>query len=89
MKRGFEHRLWGYKVVKIKQPDAERGLVSKSTSSVRSPSQTPSLDVQDTSEYGNLGTVNSSVEVALTRHGEQFDREESEYDKLVTGAPMV
>lgn len=89
MKRGFEHRLWGYKVVKIKQPDAERGLISKSTSSVRSPSQTLSLDDQDTSEHGDLEIVESTVEGASTQHGEEFDREEGESDKLVTGDPMM
>ena len=89
MKRGFEHRLWGYKVVKIKHPDAERGTVSSSTSSVLSLSPTPSHDDQGAGEYGTSGIVESSVEGASTQHGQAFDREEGEYDKLVTGEPMV
>lgn len=89
MKRGFEHRLWGYKVVKIKQPDAERGSVSSSGSSIRSHSQSPSHDDQDTGEDGTLGIVKSSVEAASTQHGQEFDQEESQYEKLVTREPTA
>lgn len=89
MKRGFEHRLWGYKVVKIKQPDPARGSLSSSGSSTPSPSQTPSLDDQDIGEYGNLGIVDSSVENGSAQHGEGFDEEKGEYEKLAAGEPTV
>lgn len=79
MKRGFEHRLWGYKVVKIKQPDAERGLASGSTSSDLSPSPTVSLDDQRTSEYG---VVESSAEGDAAQDEEGYDREKGEYSRL-------
>lgn len=76
MKRGFEHRLWGYKVVKIKQPDAERGTVSRSASSVRSPSP-PALH-----NDGNPGNVESPVESDPAQHEEDFDQEKGECSKF-------
>lgn len=85
MKRGFEHRLWGYKVVKIKQPDAERGLASGSTSSDLSPSPTVSLDDQRTSEYG---VVESSAEGDAAQDEEGYDREKGEYSRFGNVEPM-
>ena len=62
MTRGFEHRLWGYTVVKIKKPDVEHGIVSKSTCSAPPPSPIASLDGQQKSEYDKLGVRDSSTE---------------------------
>ena len=47
MTRGFEHRLWGYTLVRIRQEDAERGLKSDSTSFPRPTSSTTSLELQE------------------------------------------
>lgn len=80
MKRGFEHRLWGYKVVKIEQPDAERGSASDSTSSVRSPSPTASLDDRHTEEYGRLGTVEPS---RPAQDGEYSDQEPGNVERTI------
>ena len=78
MKRGFEHRLWGYKVVKIKQPDAERGTVSRSASSARSPSPTAIHNNDESGEYGNLGTVEFPVESDSAQHDKDLDQETRE-----------
>lgn len=78
MTRGFEHRLWGYKVVKIKQPDAERGLGSDSGSSLRPRSPTPSLGDPKPADYGHLGIVESSVGDGLVQHGDDLDQEKDE-----------
>ena len=65
MTRGFEHRLWGYTVVRIKKLDVERGIVSNHSPSSAPPPPSPavSLDGRDSSEYGKLGVVDSSVDV--------------------------
>ena len=57
MTRGFEHRLWGYTVVRIEPPDIERGVVSDSTPSARPPSPNTSLDGQEMDDYSKLGVV--------------------------------
>ena len=57
MTRGFEHRLWGYKVVRIKQSDVERGFVSDSTSSVHPPSPIAPHDGHEMGEYSKMGDV--------------------------------
>lgn len=57
MTRGFEHRLWGYTVVRTRQPDAERGVGSDSSSSVRHLSPSTSLDCHEMGKYGKLGVV--------------------------------
>ena len=75
MTRGFEHRLWGYTVVKIKKPDVERGIVSNPTPPVPPPSPTVSLDGQETSEYGKLGVVDSSP----TLDSAQSDQKKGEH----------
>ena len=85
MTRGFEHRLWGYTVVRIKQPDAERGVVSGSTSSVRPSSSTTSLDGQEMDEYDKVGIVESSVEGRPTRDDEHFDPERGDYSNSEHG----
>lgn len=81
MTRGFEHRLWGYKLVKIMRPDIERGIVSHSTASAPPPSLSTSLDRQESGEYGKLGIVDSHPENSSARDGEDRDHEEdnSEY----------
>ncbi len=89
MKRGFEHRLWGYKVVKIKQPDAERGTPSRSTSSIRSHSSSAPLDDRGSGEYGNLGTVESSEESGLAQHGEDLDQAKGEYPRPQNAEPTI
>ena len=89
MQRGFEHRLWGYKVVQIKQPNSSRSSVSSSGSSIPSPSQTPSLDDLEANEFGNLGTVDSSVGDDSAQHGKTLDEENGAYDKLAAGEPTV
>ena len=78
MKRGFEHRLWGYQVVKIKQPDAELGIVSDPTSSDRSPSPADSLEDQGDDDYDKLKVVQSS---GPTRNGEHFDKDKRDRTK--------
>ena len=75
MKRGFEHRLWGYQVVKIKQPDAELGTVSDSTSSDHPPSPADSLEDQRPGDYDQLKVVQSS---GPTRNGEDFDQDKGD-----------
>lgn len=90
MKRGFEHRLWGYKVVKIKQPDAKRGTGSNSSSSIRSPSPTTSLDDQETGKCGQSGIVEETpVEGGLARDGEDSDEERGMYSKLGNAEPTI
>lgn len=89
MTRGFEHRLWGYMVVKIKQPDAERGIGSKPTSSVHSPSPTLSLDDQESGESGHLGIVKSSVRGGSAQHGEDFDPEKGEDSQFMDAEQTI
>ena len=72
MKRGFEHRLWGYQVVKIKQPDAELGIVSDPTSSDRSPSPANSVEDQRSGDCDKLKLVQSSDP---TSNGEDCDQD--------------
>ena len=86
MKRGFEHRLWGYQVVKIKQPDAGLGLVSHPTSPDRSPSPADFLQDQRHGDYNQLKVVQSS---GPARHNEDFsqdnaDRINSSHEELLT-----
>ena len=75
MKRGFEHRLWGYQVVKIKQPDAEPGIVSDPTSSDRSPSPADSLEDQHPGGYDRLKVVQS---FGPAQDGEDFDQDKGD-----------
>lgn len=75
MKRGFEHRLWGYKVVKIKQPDAERGVVTNPPSSIHSSSPSAPLNDEDTDENVDLATANSSVNSHAAQDDERSDEE--------------
>ena len=76
MTRGFEHRLWGHKVVKIKPPDS---IASHSTSSIRSPSPTASLTHHDdTVKYNSLSPANSSVKDGSARDGDIVDEEKGE-----------
>ena len=89
MTRGFEHRLWGHKVVRIKQPDAERGIASNSASSICSPSPTASLVSHDTSEYGKPGIGECPVESAAARHSEHFDQARDEYSAFKDVKPMI
>lgn len=90
MKRGFEHRLWGYKVVKIKQPDAKPGTRSNSSSSVRSPSPTASLDDQETGKCGQSGIVEETpVEGGLVQDGEGSDEEHGAYSNLWNAEPTI
>ena len=89
MKRGFEHRLWGYKVVKIKQPDAERGIATHSSSSIHSSSPSPSLDEEDTDEDGNLEPVDSSVNRSPAQDNEHFDQEKGNYTNLGNTEPLM
>ena len=72
MKRGFEHRLWGYQVVKIKQPDAKIGIVSDPTSSDRSPSPADSLENLRPGDCDTVKVVQSS---GPSRNGEDFDQD--------------
>ena len=87
MTRGFEHRLWGYTVVRIKQPDAERGITSDSTpSSIRAAFPPTSLDGHEMREYGKLGVVESSVEGRPNaRDDEHFDRDKDGYSEFGSG----
>ena len=75
MKRGFEHRLWGYQVVKIKQPDAEIGIVSDPTPSNRSPSGVDPFEDQYPGDYDQLKLVESS---GPTRNGQDFDQDQGD-----------
>ena len=87
MTRGFEHRLWGYTVVRIKQPDAERGAMSDSTSSIRAASPPTSLDGHEMGEYGELGVVESSAHGRPNgRDNEHSDRDEDGYGKFGSGS---
>ena len=80
MTRGFEHRLWGYKVVRIKQSDVERGSVSDSTSSVRPSSPNASHDGHEMGEYGKMGDVESPDEDRpAARNDEHADGKKTEY----------
>ena len=79
MTRGFEHRLWGYKVVRIKQPDEERGFVSDSTSSVRPPSPNASHDGYEMGEYSKMGDVENPDEGRPAWNDEHADRKKDEY----------
>lgn len=89
MKRGFEHRLWGYQVVKIKQTDAERGIVTDSPSSVHSSSPRSSLDDEDTDEIGDLATVDSPVNGSPAQDDEHFDEEKGKYGKFGSVEPLI
>ena len=79
MTRGFEHRLWGYTVVKIKKPDVEHSTVPKSTCSAPLPSPTNSLDAQQTSEYGKVGVVDSSAEGGPILETDQSDQKKGDH----------
>ena len=79
MTRGFEHRLWGYKVVGINQSDVERGFVSDSTSSGRPPSQTASHDGHEMGEYSKMRDVENPDEGCPARHDERADRKKDPY----------
>ena len=85
MTRGFEHRLWGYKVVEINQSDVERGFVSDSTSSVRPPSPTASHDGHEMGEYSKMGDVENPDEGRLARHDELADRKKDPYGDFDNG----
>lgn len=84
MKRGFEHRLWGYKVVKIKQPTA-----TSSASSIHSSSSSASLDDEDTDEDRDLETAISSVNGSPAQDDEQFDQEKDKYSKFGNVEPLI
>lgn len=87
MTRGFEHRLWGYTVVRIKQPDVERGITSDSMSSIRAASPHTSLEGHEMGEYGELGVVESSVKGRPNaRDDEHSDRGEDGYSKFGSGS---
>ena len=85
MTRGFEHRLWGYTVVRIKQPDVERGFVSDSTTSVRPPSPTASHDDHEMGEYSKMGDVESPDEGRPARYDEHADRKKDKYGDFDNG----
>ena len=90
MTRGFEHRLWGYKVVRIQQPDVERGFVSdSSSSSVRPPSPTASHDGHEMGEYGKMGDYVESTDEggrpAAARNDEHADGKKTEYGDVDNG----
>ena len=85
MTRGFEHRLWGYKVVRIKQSDVERGFVSDSTSSVRPPSPTAPHDGHEMGEYSKMGDIENPDEGRSARNDEHADRKKDEYGDLNNG----
>lgn len=85
MTRGFEHRLWGYKVVRIKQSDVERGFVSDSTSSVRPPSPTAPHDGHEMGEYSKMGDVENPDEGRSARNDEHADRKKDEYGDFDNG----
>lgn len=78
MTRGFEHRLWGYTVVRIRQPDAERGVGSDSSSSVRHlSSSSTSLDCHEMGEYGKLGVAEVPDEGHPHREGEHAHQQKA------------
>ena len=79
MTRGFEHRLWGYRVVKIKKPDVKRGIGSESTSSALPPSPTASHDGQQTREHSKLAVVDSSTEGDTIFQTGQSDQTKGDY----------
>ena len=79
MTRGFEHRLWGWTVVRINPPDVERGFVSDSTSYVRPPSPNVSHDGHEMGEYSKMGDVESPDEGHPARNDEHADRKKDEY----------
>ena len=86
MKRGFEHRLWGYQVVKIKPPDAGLGLVSHPTSPDRSPSPADSLQGQRHGDCNQLKVMQSS---GPARDSEDFGQDNadsinSSHEELLT-----
>ena len=85
MTRGFEHRLWGYTVVRIKRPDVERGLASDSTSSVRPPSPNASHDGHEMGEYSTMGDVESPDGGRPARNDEHADRKKDEYGDFDNG----
>ena len=86
MTRGFEHRLWGYKLVRIKQSDAEGDVVSDSASSARPSSPSTSLDDQRAAEYVELGIVDSSVKNYPARGGGPWHhQDEGHYSESVDG----
>ena len=86
MKRGFEHRLWGYQVVKIKRPDAELGIASDPTSSDRSPSPAGSLGDPRAGDYDKLNVVQSSGPILSSEDFDQDkgDRINSSHEELPT-----
>ena len=75
MKRGFEHRLWGYQVVKIKQTDAELGIVSDPTSSDRSPSP---ADTHGDQRPGDDDQLNVVQFCGPAHDGEDFDQDKGD-----------
>ena len=85
MTRGFEHRLWGYKVVRIKQSDVERGFVSDSTSSIRPPSPTAPHDGHEMDEYSKMGDVENPDDDRLARNDKHADRKKDQYDDFDNG----
>ena len=85
MTRGFEHRLWGYRVVRIDPPDVERGFVSDSTSYVRPPSPNPSHDGHEMGEYRKMGDVESPDEGRPARNDEHADRKKDKYGDFDDG----
>ena len=89
MTRGFEHRLWGYRVVKIKQRDPERGIVSHSSPSVRAPSPTASLTDQQNGEYRSVSIGESSVKDGPVHDDEGFDRRDGGHGEFGNGEPTI
>lgn len=88
MTRGFEHRLWGYTVVRIRQPDTERGVGSDSSSSVRhlsSSSSTSLVECQEMGEYGKLGVVEVPDEGRQDSEGEQAQQQKNNYSIFDNG----
>ena len=89
MTRGFEHRLWGYRVVKIKQRDPERGIASHSSPSLRPPSPTASLKDQQNGEYRSVSIGESSVKDGPVHDDEDFDRRGGEHGAFGNGEPTI
>ena len=76
-------------VVKIKQPDAERGIATSPPSSIHSSSPRSSLDDEDTNEDGNLEIPDPSVDGSPAQDDEQFDEETGKYSKFGNAEPLV
>ena len=89
MTRGFEHRLWGYTVVRIRQPDTERGVGSDPSSSVRhlssSSSSTSLVECQEMGEYGKLGVVEVPDEGPQYPQGQQAQQQKINYSNFDNG----